>query len=439
MPDWADNSKFTFDPREVVDNSPQDQDPGIGAVLTLFRITAPNETGLHSIMFSYRDYRSEILITVVGSASASYAAIAGVSSPMVSKTGETVRVNVTLQNNGTEPSTFYVYATNSSAEQVVFAKVYSQAPVERNETTMLSAEFMMPNGSLVMTIYSGHVESGGEIDDGRFTVYLFQSVLAPPVQKVSFSALAVGWTPWMAILGASLGSVLLVGVYARRGRRLLPKGGKLKFALVQCAGCTVCKNAIKGLGKGALPLASHGVNLTPNLASAGEDGHVDVAFVVGSIRTEKDLQAVEQARENAKLLVAFGACSSFGSMAASDRRRVDMIARGLRKPSSLEEELGQRTIETTPLSDHVKVDLTIPGCPPPIEAIRHVIQYGSSSGEGNRKLNWKPRKRRKESRETHLNKQVGDDNKIVALSQSPGISLFPIGNALLLAQSHSGP
>jgi coenzyme F420-reducing hydrogenase gamma subunit len=115
------------------------------------------------------------------------------------------------------------------------------------------------------------------------------------------------------------------------------------------------------------------------------DGPVDVALVMGSIRTEKDARAVKEAREKAKVLVAFGACSAFGSLGAGDRRRVDAMARGLREPVSLEE-VSQRTNGTKPLGDYVKVDLTIPGCPPPLGAIRYAIdalQYGSYSGERN--------------------------------------------------------
>lgn len=66
----------------------------------------------------------------------------------------------------------------------------------------------------------------------------------------------------MAIVAASLGSVPLVAMQTRRGKRLLPKSEKLKFAVVECAGCSVCKNTIQALGKDTL-------NLMSNLASGG--------------------------------------------------------------------------------------------------------------------------------------------------------------------------
>jgi coenzyme F420-reducing hydrogenase gamma subunit len=191
------------------------------------------------------------------------------------------------------------------------------------------------------------------------------------------------WAPWIAIIGASLGSVPVIGIYARKGNGFSSKGEKLKFTIVECAGCSVCKDAIKSLGDGSLNFLSHGVEFASNLASAGEDGGVDVALVVGSIRTEKDIRALKEAREKAKVLVAFGACSAFGELSAGERRRVDAIARGSRSQVPLEE-LTQRRIETKPLSDYVRVDVVVPGCPPPLETIRYAIdalQYGSSSGE----------------------------------------------------------
>ena len=53
LPNTADNSKFTFDPAQVVDNSPQDQNPTPGVIVALFKITAPNQTGSYSLMLSY--------------------------------------------------------------------------------------------------------------------------------------------------------------------------------------------------------------------------------------------------------------------------------------------------------------------------------------------------------------------------------------------------
>jgi len=95
---------------------------------------------------------------------------------------------------------------------------------------------------------------------------------------------------------------------------------------------------------------------------------VDVAFVIGAIRTAKDIEAAKEARERATTLVAFGACSAFGMWSPDHRRRVDANSRGLRKPSPTEG-ISEPTDAIRPVSDYVKVDLSIPGCPPPMQVI----------------------------------------------------------------------
>ena len=51
-PDVADNAKFTFDPQEVKDNSPNDRNPAAGSMTALFTVTAPKEPGSYSIRLS---------------------------------------------------------------------------------------------------------------------------------------------------------------------------------------------------------------------------------------------------------------------------------------------------------------------------------------------------------------------------------------------------
>ena len=109
------------------------------------------------------------------------------------------------------------------------------------------------------------------------------------------------------------------------------------------------------------------VALAP-IAGAGKQEPVDVAFVIGAIRTAEDAESAKEARKRAKTLVAFGACSAFGMWSPDHRRRVDANSRGLRKPNPTEGISGPADA-IRPVSDYVKVDLSIPGCPPPMQVI----------------------------------------------------------------------
>ena len=372
IPNSADNAKFTFNPNVVVDNSPQDQDPTPNVIAALFTITAPNETGTYSIEVSYAGGVSDITIQVMPASGAgfkSFAAITKVDSPITSTPGDNVTINTLLQNNRTAPSMLYVYATNSSTNQVIFSKVYSNNPVAPNGTIALRGTFKMPNATIALIVHSGHVEDGKDIDDDRFTVSVLQ--LIPPPPSVPIGALATEWAPWIVLVGAMLGSVPLMGTYASRGKRLSPKAEKLKLAVVECAHCSLCKTAMGDLEKTARNQFGDKVALAP-IVGVGKQEPVDVAFVIGAIRTAEDVEAAKEARERAKILVAFGACSAFGMWSPDHRRRVDANSRGLRKPSPTEG-ISEPADAIRPVSDYVKVDLSIPGCPPPMQVILDFI------------------------------------------------------------------
>jgi Ni,Fe-hydrogenase III small subunit len=381
MPNMADNARFKFDPQEVADNSAQDQDPAVGGINALFRIAAPNESGSYVISLSVQGPIVSALIKVKSATPEAFASISSIESPSAAKAGALIGMNVTLKNTGQVPLRLYVYAVDRASGQKIFDKVYSEDPVSANGTMTLDGGFSMPEGNLTMMVRSGHVEGSRDVDDDALPITILQPNSLPAIQTAPLTVLVKEWIPWVALIAVSLGSVPMIGMYARRGNRFFPKGQKVKVAFVERAGCSLCKSAIKSVAKDVLDSYDKS-ELTLNSRSMA-NGHVDVTFVVGSIRTEEDVKAIRAVREKTKLLVAFGACSAFGELSADERRRLDAVARGVREQPSLEA-LTQRRTDAKPLSDYVKVDLVIPGCPPPLEAIRHVINSVSAesfSGE----------------------------------------------------------
>jgi coenzyme F420-reducing hydrogenase gamma subunit len=231
------------------------------------------------------------------------------------------------------------------------------------------------------------MQDNADVDDDRFTVTIFQSLPQPQPQTRSLGVLAFEWAPWIGIVAASIASVPLVGTYARKGKRLFPKAEKLKLAIVDCAICGGCEISIADLGENLLNLMPQKIDLVyaPILMSARDYGPVDVAFVVGAVRTEEDLKAVKQAREKAKVLVAFGTCPAFGGLnnLANLYRDQELLETAYVNAVSMEhsgenivpsERVPKLMSELKPLSDYVKVDLTIPGCPPPTEVISDAVE-----------------------------------------------------------------
>ena len=114
-----------------------------------------------------------------------------------------------------------------------------------------------------------------------------------------------------------------------------------------CEGCAVSIfRGLKEITKLGEFISKYTVEETFNIDDA------DIIFVTGSIciNDEHSVQILKEAREKAKILVAFGSCATFGG--------ITRFSRGgqLPKPE-------HRVF--LPIQSIVKVDYAIPGCPPP--------------------------------------------------------------------------
>ena len=95
-------------------------------------------------------------------------------------------------------------------------------------------------------------------------------------------------------------------------------------------------------------------------SSVKEDGHIDIAFVEGTVSTERDLKRLEEIRERSGTLVAIGSCATDGCVQA------------MKHDNGLEERLQEvygvgsayyDAKPSKPIGEYVKVDYSIPGCP----------------------------------------------------------------------------
>jgi len=88
-------------------------------------------------------------------------------------------------------------------------------------------------------------------------------------------------------------------------------------------------------------------------------GPMDVAFVEGAISSDEQLEKLKQIRQNAKKLVAIGACAVIGQPAAQ-RNEFDPARLNEIKPIL---EKFKYSDKVQKLSDLVTVDYQVPGCP----------------------------------------------------------------------------
>lgn len=98
----------------------------------------------------------------------------------------------------------------------------------------------------------------------------------------------------------------------------------------------------------------------PEASSEILPGPYDIGLVEGSVTTPHDLERVQEIRDQCELLISIGACATTGGIQAL-RNATDVAnLAALVYPSP---EYLDVLADSTPISDHVTVDLEIPGCP----------------------------------------------------------------------------
>lgn len=136
---------------------------------------------------------------------------------------------------------------------------------------------------------------------------------------------------------------------------------KPKVAVHKFASCDGCQLAFLNLGEDLLALAQ-AVDIV-HFAEAGPvnpEATVDIAFVEGSVSTLEDAERIRRVRANSRYLVTIGACATAGGLQAL---RNFVNAKGWIASIYAKPEYVQSLTTSTPIVQHVKVDLEIWGCP----------------------------------------------------------------------------
>ncbi|MEM1549307.1 MAG: hypothetical protein QXO74_00350 [Candidatus Methanomethylicia archaeon] len=156
---------------------------------------------------------------------------------------------------------------------------------------------------------------------------------------------------------------------------------KLSVAFFPLTTCSGCENAILDIWR----LLSD--NLTediidivysPLLTDFEEPANVDVGIVTGSLRLLEDYDKLLKWRMKSKILIAFGSCSCYGGLPGLlnilNISNVLKDVYGCNKDLISEEyDLPKLSEYIRPLHELVKIDMAVPGCPPPRKIILNLL------------------------------------------------------------------
>ncbi|MCL5676826.1 MAG: oxidoreductase [Firmicutes bacterium] len=104
--------------------------------------------------------------------------------------------------------------------------------------------------------------------------------------------------------------------------------------------------------------------------SQAEPGPWDISLVEGSISTPQQVEEIRHIREQSRFLVAIGACATTGGIQAlRNGYRLDAFKAAVyARPEAVES-----LATSTPISQHVQVDLELQGCPINREQLLYAI------------------------------------------------------------------
>jgi coenzyme F420-reducing hydrogenase gamma subunit len=148
--------------------------------------------------------------------------------------------------------------------------------------------------------------------------------------------------------------------------RVRPRLGVVKFA-----SCDGCQLSLLDMQDDVLALAER-IDIVefPEASSSRSAGPYDLLLVEGSVSTPDQAEEIKRMRAQARMLVTIGACAETGGVQA------------LRNWMSLAEVAGtvyprpadiDSLEHATPVSEHVNVDLELPGCPVSTVQLREVV------------------------------------------------------------------
>jgi len=156
---------------------------------------------------------------------------------------------------------------------------------------------------------------------------------------------------------------------------------KVKVATVWLGGCAGCHMSFLDLDERLIDLFKL-IELTSSpISDLKEIPVVDVGIVEGAVCNEENEHVLRTLRKQCKVLVALGDCAMTGNVPALRNQKVleEVLVRGyIETESTHAGEVPNENVpvlckKVRPIQEFVKVDASIPGCPPDADAIWYAL------------------------------------------------------------------
>lgn len=156
---------------------------------------------------------------------------------------------------------------------------------------------------------------------------------------------------------------------------------KVTLATAWLDGCSGCHMSFLDMDERLVDLVARvDIVYSPLVDTKTLPAHVDIGILEGSISTDEDLAKAREFRRHCGLLVSLGDCAVNGNVPAMrnglkldavyDRAYVETVTTHPVRPTNRVPSLFEKV---RPIHEVVDVDIYVPGCPPPADAIWYVL------------------------------------------------------------------